>query len=107
MRLLLSDVRHWLTHEPMTKTHLAVLTGLSPREVEQQINQLRHAGVAIASDGRGYRIPRSSAEYRANIEGRRLRALHQWLTCRAEREGARQMALREQGASETTLEGAA
>ena len=81
-----------LSTSPQTKATLARRTGLTTREVEQDILAARLDHVPIVSSGAGYRLARSAAEVETCWRALRSRALTQMVTARALRTTARRLA---------------
>lgn len=85
-------------HNARTKKHIATSLGVSTREVEHEVERLRKSGeAAICSDSLGYWRPLTSAEYEANVDSRRRRAINQMLTVRGERQALRAWKVRQAG----------
>lgn len=61
------DVLYWLrqvNHEyPLTREAFKQLTGMSDRDIREEIHRLRLEGVRIVEDGAGYWIAETEAEY--------------------------------------------
>ncbi len=82
-----------LDAHPATLRSVALRAGLPRRRVEEAIEAIRKAGtIPVCSDSRGVWIAQSVAEYAANVEARRRRALVQLVTVRGERRLLRRLA---------------
>lgn len=61
------DVMYWLSQVnreyPLTREAFKQLTGMSDRDVREEIHRLRLEGVRIVEDGAGYWIAETEAEY--------------------------------------------
>ena len=87
-----------LSAAPRTMGDIALLTGLPRRRVEEAVEAIRKGGVApVCSDGRGLWLARDVAEYQANVDGRRRRAVGQLVTVREERRLVRRLLTPGQG----------
>ena len=87
----MTAVLPFLTRRPQTNKELADRMGITPRAVEESINEARHEGHPILSDGDGYRLAADPDELEAQARRLRIRAAHQFLTARAVRLSARRM----------------
>ena len=76
------------TAAPLTLDVLVQRTGLSRRDVERAVNELRHAGVAILTDREGARLCRTREEGLEAYRRLRARALVQLRTAAAARRAA-------------------
>ncbi len=97
----------WWSSVPVPIATIAKCLGLSRRQVEAAVQELRLAGEPIIADGDGLRMAWTAAElarYRANFEDR-LRTMVR--TRRALRDTERRMRRSEAGATQTSLWGAA
>ena len=85
----------------LTKREIALRLGVSTRDIEHGIEELRKTGAAaICSDSQvGYWRPLTAEELAENIERRRRRAISQLTTVRGERKCLREWRARvvEQG----------
>lgn len=82
-----------LDAHPATLRSVGLRADLPRRRVEEAIEAIRKGGFApVCSGPDGVWIARSVAEYEANVEARRRRALGQLLTVRGERRLVRRLA---------------
>jgi biotin operon repressor len=92
-----------LTNADTTQADMAFVLGLSIRQVQSALQQLRLAGHPILSNGDGIRLAQTADEALACAAALRKRALHQWVTARALRRTGRAMRVREDAAARATL----
>lgn len=99
----LSDLLGLLSAEPVTLARLAARAGVTRREAEQAVQEMRLAGHPIVSDGAGVRLARGATDALTCADRLRRRALGQLLTARALRRAGYRMADEEASRRRLTL----
>ena len=93
----------FLTRRPQTKRELAERMGIPQRTVEALVNEARHDGKAIISDGDGYRLTDDPKEVDAMAARMHKRSTHVHETALALEATAERMRLDQSGAEQQAL----
>lgn len=96
----MTAVLPFLTRRPQTKKELADRMGISTRAVEESINEARHEGHPILSDGDGYRLTDDPEEVATMAARLHKRSTHVHETARALEQTAERMRARAAAALE-------
>lgn len=101
----MTSVLPFLTRRPQTKRELAERMGITQRAVEALINEARHQGKPIISDGDGYRLTDDPKEVATMAARLHRRSTHVHETAQALEDTAERMAREQSGIRAGTLWG--
>ena len=99
------EVRHWLRMAPATIADLALMIGVSRREIEEAVESLRLQGEPIIAGNDGLRLTEDPDELAKYVEARRRRLVSVYKGTRALRSTLRHMKEAQDEAAGLTLFG--